>query len=313
MVGSFWSSVFTELPVAVGLPRDRLTIGQAQPGRVVFHVMELDGSVAIVTGANHGIGAATARRLAKAGAKVLLNYLRLPLPEVGTGGASPIAKIRATATGEDVVTKIREAGGEAVAIEADLTQPTIVRSLFDRAESDLGPVNIVINNADLSVRDTFSSDVDGDGLSIPVFSADRFLTHASVNCGVPGEMLAELARRRSSADPVSAAVVNVSTDGSPGFVGEVSYGASKFALESLSRAAAVELGPLGIRVNVVAPGPIQTGYIAADEEAKIAAATPLRRVGQPEDVADVVCFLCSDEARWLTGQTLFVGGGWRVW
>lgn len=171
----------------------------------------------------------------------------------------------------------------------------------------------MINNADLSVRDTFSSAVEGGEVSTPMFSPDRFLAHARLNCGVPGEMIAELARRRSGAADGPASVVNVSTDGSPGFVGEVSYGASKFALESLSRAAAVELGPLGIRVNVVAPGPIQTGYITAADEAKIAAATPLRRVGQPDDVADVICFLCSDQARWLTGQTLFVGGGWRVW
>jgi 3-oxoacyl-[acyl-carrier protein] reductase len=102
-------------------------------------------------------------------------------------------------------------------------------------------------------------------------------------------------------------------DGSPGFVGEVSYGASKFAPESLSRAAALELGPLGIRVNVVAPGPIQTGYISPDDEARIAQATPLRRIGTPDDVADVVRSLCTDHTRWLTGQILYVGGGWRVW
>jgi 3-oxoacyl-[acyl-carrier protein] reductase len=275
--------------------------------------MRLDGSVAIVTGANHGIGAATAERLAEAGTKVLLTYLRLPAPKDGADKRSRIARIRATASGEEVAAKIREAGGAAVAVEADLTQPSTVGSLFDRAESEFGPVNIVINNAAFAAHDTFGGDVSGGNVSAPLFSSDGFLAHARLNCGVPGEMLAELARRRSGSDTGPAAVVNVSTDGSPGFVGEVSYGASKFALESLSRAAAAELGPLGIRVNVVAPGPIQTGYITAEEEAKIAAATPLRRVGQPEDVADVICFLCSDEARWLTGQTLFVGGGWRVW
>lgn len=273
--------------------------------------MELKGSVAIVSGANHGIGAATARRLAAAGAKVLVTYLRLPIPSGVDSAREHVAQIRASASGEDVATQIREAGGRAVAVEADLTDPTTIEALFDRAEADLGLVNIVINNADHCTPDTFTPPGFG-AENRPQFSAERFLAHAQVNCGAAGAMMAEMARRRNSnGDP--ACVVNVSTDGAPGFVGEVSYGASKFALESLSRAAAVELGPLGIRVNVVAPGPIQTGYITPDQETRIAESTPLRRVGRPDDVADVICFLCSDQSRWVTGQTLFVGGGWRVW
>ncbi len=107
-------------------------------------------------------------------------------------------------------------------------------------------------------------------------------------------------------------IVNVSTDGSPAFEGEVSYGSTKHALEALSRAAAKELGPFGITVNIVSPGPIQTCYITPTAEKHISASTPLRRVGQPADVADVIRFLCSEQARWLTGQMLFVGGGWRM-
>lgn len=284
-----------------------------EAGLVVCPVMELDGSVAIVTGANHGIGAATAARLAGAGAKVLISYLRLPLRPDENSARGTIERIRATATGEDVAAEIRAAGGDAVAVEADLTEPTTAGALFDRAESDLGPVNIVINNADHCVPDTFAGGLEGSEPAAPEFSPERFLAHVRVNCGAPGAMIAELARRQSETNARPAAVVNLSTDGSPGFVGEVSYGASKFALESLSRAAAVELGPVGIRVNVVAPGPIQTGYISPEDEVKIAESTPLRRVGRPDDVADVICFLCGDRARWLTGQTLFVGGGWRVW
>lgn len=111
--------------------------------------IELDGSVAIVTGANHGIGAATATRLARAGARVLLSYLRLTIAEELTS-ASAIAQIRATASGEDLAAETRALGGNAVAVEADLTEPTTVKSLFDQAESELGAVNTVINNADLS-------------------------------------------------------------------------------------------------------------------------------------------------------------------
>jgi len=95
-------------------------------------------------------------------------------------------------------------------------------------------------------------------------------------------------------------------------VHEVSYGASKFAMESYSRAAASELGRYGITVNVVSPGPIQTGYIASELEQRLITAIPLGRVGLPEDVADVIVFLASEQARWLTGQLIFVGGGHRM-
>ncbi len=92
----------------------------------------------------------------------------------------------------------------------------------------------------------------------------------------------------------------------------MSYGASKAALESYSRSAAMELGQFGITVNVVAPGPIQTGWIPAETEQPIVEDIPLGRMGRPDDVADVVVFLASEQARWVTGQRLFVGGGHRV-
>ena len=104
----------------------------------------------------------------------------------------------------------------------------------------------------------------------------------------------------------------MSTDGAPGFSGEVSYGASKYALESYSRAAAKELGRYGITVNIVSPGPIQTGYITPELERELLPNIPLGRLGQPEDGADVIVFLASEQARWLTGQTLHVGGGHRM-
>ena len=87
---------------------------------------------------------------------------------------------------------------------------------------------------------------------------------------------------------------------------------SKHALESYSRSAAAELGKYGITVNIVAPGPVQTGWLSSDEEKSIGAGTPLGRVGRPEDIADVVVFLASEQARWLTGQLVYAGGGWRM-
>jgi 3-oxoacyl-[acyl-carrier protein] reductase len=92
----------------------------------------------------------------------------------------------------------------------------------------------------------------------------------------------------------------------------LSFTASKHAIESYSRSAAAEVGKYGVTVNIVAPGPIQTGWLTPDQEAAIPAGTPPRRCGAPEDVADVIVFLASDQARWLTGQLLYVGGGWRM-
>lgn len=106
--------------------------------------------------------------------------------------------------------------------------------------------------------------------------------------------------------------MNISTDGASAFPTEVSYGASKHAMESYSRSAAIELGPYGITVNIASLGPIQTGWIAPQLEQNIAAKTPLRRVGRPDDVADVLVFLASDQARWITGQLIYIGGGWTM-
>ena len=124
--------------------------------------------------------------------------------------------------------------------------------------------------------------------------------------------MTEFARRHVARGARWGRIVNISTDGADAFPGEVSYGASKAALEAYSRSAAIELAEYGITVNIVAPGPIQTGWIPAEEAAAIEATIPLGRLGEPKDVADVVLFLASEQARWVTGQRLFVGGGHRV-
>jgi 3-oxoacyl-[acyl-carrier protein] reductase len=125
-------------------------------------------------------------------------------------------------------------------------------------------------------------------------------------------LVAEFARRHIASGAGWGRIINVSTDGASGFPDEISYWASKHALESYSRAAALELGPLGIAVNIVSPGPVQTGWISPELEQRILPNIPLRRVGQPEDIADAIVFLASDQARWITGQLLYVGGGNRM-
>jgi len=145
--------------------------------------------------------------------------------------------------------------------------------------------------------------------SITVGSHDQ---HFAVNSRAVALMMAEFARRHVERGARWGHIVNVSTDGASGFRSEVSYGASKHALESYSRAAAKELGQYGITVNVVSLGPIQTGWITPEMAQQIALETPLRAVGQPEDVADVIVFLASRQARWLTGQLIYVGGGFQM-
>ena len=125
-------------------------------------------------------------------------------------------------------------------------------------------------------------------------------------------MMAEFARRHVERKQRWGRIVNVSADCSEGCPAEVSYRASKYALESYSRSAAAELGPFGITVNIVSPGPIQTGYIAPEMEEELIRDIPLRRVDQPSDIADAIVFLASDQARWITGQLLCVHGGHRM-
>ena len=288
----------------------------------------LQGKVVLVTGANHGIGAATARAFASEGASVLINYLRLPPIEMPSENVAedstlppglPLYNFRRSQSAEKVVEEIRAQGGNVEALEADLSNIETIPQLFNRAESVFGPVDILVNNADYGLADTFlpesvlgSTDIAPAGYALSPITALSFERHFEINSRAVALMIAEFARRRIAQGIHWGRIINVSTDGSPGFLHEVSYGASKFAMESYSRAAASELGKYGITVNIVAPGPIQTGYITAELEKKLIADIPLGRVGKPKDVADVIVFLASEQARWLTGQLLFVGGGHRM-
>lgn len=283
----------------------------------------LQGKVALVTGANHGIGAATAQALATEGVAVLLNFLRMP-PLDGVG--SQAAETERTTPGlayynrqrsksaADVVQSIRERGGRAEAIEADLTDLATIPLLFEQAEALLGPVDILINNADYCTADTFQSeptDLAPAGYAVTEVTAETHDRHFAVNSRAAALLIAEFARRRRAHGIHWGRIISITTDGAPGFFHEISYGASKYALESYTRAAAEELGRYGITANILSPGPVQTGWVTPEHEAQIAAETPLGRVGQPEDLADVIVFLASEQARWVTGQIISVSGGRR--
>lgn len=284
---------------------------------------ELDGKVVLVTGANHGIGAATARAFGAQGAKVFLQYLSFPVPNEmdGEDGSEPGGALyhrNKAATADSVVSAIRDGGGQAESFEGDLANPAIVPEIFDRVEAAFGGVDVLVNNAAHGELDTFvpgASDVTNQLLELRTDDVVQTLTaeghdrHFAVNSRAVALMMAEYARRHVGRGARRGRIINVSTDGAPGFPGEVSYGASKYALESYSRSAASELGQYGITVNIVSPGPIQTGYITPELEERVVAGIPMGRLGKPEDVADAIVFLASEQARWITGQLLSVGGG----
>jgi 3-oxoacyl-[acyl-carrier protein] reductase len=222
---------------------------------------------------------------------------------------------------DEIADRIRSSGGRAVAWEGDLADPATISGMFDQAEAQLGPVDILVNNAAHYQADTFLPQ-EGQGASDealweggPVTTAVTPESHDlafAVNTRAVALSMRVFAERRVRDGRRWGRIVNVSADCSWGCPAEVSYRASKYALESYSRAAAAELGPLGVTVNILSPGPIQTGYISPALEEQLVTEIPLRRVGTPEDVADAIVFLSSDQARWITGQLLTVHGGHRM-
>jgi 3-oxoacyl-[acyl-carrier protein] reductase len=270
----------------------------------------LRGRVALVTGANQGIGAAAARALAAQGAAVFVTGMTLGPDDPGvramaaTARGADYAAARARAP-EAVVGELVAAGGRAAGWAADLADPATPAALFDRAEAALGPVEILINNADAWAGDTFlpaAADRLGRRLA-PVSAASH--DHAfAVNSRATALLIAEFARRHVARRATWGRIVSLTTGGAPGFPEEVSYGASKNALESYTAAAAGELGRFGVTANVLCPPATDTGWVTPDLATVLLADGRRDHVATPEEVAEVVVFLASEQARFLTGQRL---------
>ena len=246
---------------------------------------ELNGKVAIVTGASKGIGAAIARTFAKAGAAVAVNY----------------ASNKADA--ERVVSEIIKAGGKAVAIQADVAKRADVERLFVETKAKLGKPNILVNNAGVYRFGPLESLTEQD-----------FHRHFDTN--VLGVVLA-IQEAVKAFDGSGGSVINLSTISSTNpSPNSLFYSASKSAIDTITRELALELAPKGIRVNAIAPGMTETeGFAAAGLSAESAKALgfslPMGRLGKPEDIARVALFFASDQSAWVTGERISTSGGQR--
>jgi 3-oxoacyl-[acyl-carrier protein] reductase len=236
--------------------------------------------VAIVTGASRGIGAAIAQSLAEAGAKVIVNY----------------AGSRASA--EEVVKNIVTAGGQAKAVQADVSKPADVDRLFDEAIAAYGRVDVLVNNAGIMIVKPLSETTDED-----------FTRQFDINVRGVFNTLRAAATRLSDNGTIINFSTSVNRPMSPGYA---TYAASKSAVEQLTRAFAKEIGKRNINVNSVSPGPTNTELFTSGKSdeliGRLAALSAFNRIGEPSDIAPVVTFLASDDAKWISGQNIGVNG-----
>jgi 3-oxoacyl-[acyl-carrier protein] reductase len=249
----------------------------------------LQGRVAFVTGAGRGIGAATALRLAADGAAIAVVD-------------------RAEDDTVDTVAAIRAAGGTAVGLDCDVSVAEQVDTAVNAAVDHLGGLDILVNNAGIT-RDNL------------LFKMTEDDWDAVLGVHLRGAFLCSKAAQAHMTTKRWGKIVNLSSTSALGNRGQANYSAAKAGIQGFTRTLAIELGPFNINVNAIAPGFVASAMTDATAERMgvtvdqfrdtVAAATPLRRIGVPDDIAHVVAFLVSDDASYITGQTIYVDGGPR--
>lgn len=265
---------------------------------------ELGGRVALVTGGNHGIGAASAIALARLGADVAVSYLRFDEADGHEGRPAAYAQQRRQGH-EDVAAAIEALGRRCVGIEADLASASVPAGLFAEAEAALGPIDVLVHNASGWRKDSFAGDGTRlQGVPTTAVDAASFDAQFLVDARAGALLIAELARRHQERRTGWGRIVTLTSGGPMGFPGEVSYGAAKAALENYTMSASTELADLGITANVVYPPVTDTGWVTDDVRRFVETSTDHVHVATPEEVAEVIAWLCTDAAALVTGNVV---------
>ena len=262
----------------------------------------LKDKVAIITGANNpwGIGATTALAFAREGAKVVLVYKKIDRPFDATKtDRHGVDRYYGANAGDAsaVEAKLKEMNADYLIIESDISNEDCVKEIYSSAIAKYGKVDILVNNAATDDENGFDT----------IEKITQKVVDDTFSVNVRGSIL--MTREFISNRGEFGRIINISTDAAQVFAGQITYGASKATLEALTRSIALEVAQYGITVNCVAPGPTQTGWIDEDFEKVVVPLIPMGKLIAPEDIAETILFLSSEQARMITGQVIKVSGG----